>query len=247
MTPRGGEFLCQTLNAEMYLPLTKKNFYVMLNGTDSNVLAKCPLFYTPFQLNEDEKWVDRKGKAKPSTLPWSPSEPNGAGLQRCTHIRPDNYAIYDIFCESSAAGCPICKFTEKPVLLLKGIDDYMHHQKSCYFQFHYFFKGLCPKSSVEYRYVLEIGQSTNEMLVFKGFNELFLVFNKDMSKWMISKQINSSSADDIIGMQVEKSATPIGLQEWNMMSEDCNGVKPLKLTSVSRTLEMRVYFVSIND
>ena len=120
VTPRGGEFLCQTLNAEMYLPLTKKNFYEMLNGTDSNVLAKCPLFYTPFQLNEDEKWVDRKGKAKPSTLPWSTSEPNGAGLQRCTHIRPDNYAIYDIFCESSAAGCPICKFTEKPVLLLKG-------------------------------------------------------------------------------------------------------------------------------
>ena len=94
---------------------------------------------------------------------------------------------------------------------------------------------MCPKSSVEYRYVLEIGQSNNEMLVFKGFNELFLVFNKVKMKWMISKEINSSNAENIIGMQMEKSETPIGLQDWNMMSEDCNGVKPLKLTSVSRT------------
>ena len=44
---------------------------------------------------------------------------------------------------------------------------------------------------------------------------------------------NSSSSEAmLVGHQVNKQPTPIGLQEWNMMDEDCKGVVSLKMTSV---------------
>ena len=202
VSPKGGEFLCETLNAEMYIQETKREYYGMLNITDSSVLQKCPILFSPLRMNERNEWVDQNGKSKPRELDWSPSEPNGGGLQRCTDMRTENYAIYDVFCKSSGSGCAICKWTDKPVMLLKG---------------------LCSNAAIEYRFVLEIGDTHNRMLVFKGFNSLFVIYDKVLDRWVLSKSMDNSSSSDamLVGHQVNKQPTPIGLQEWNMMDEDC--------------------------
>ena len=211
VSPKGGEFLCKTLNAEMYIQRTELKYHQMINKTDEFVLQKCPILFSPLRMNARNEWVDQNGRQKPQALNWSPSEPNGGGLQRCTDMRTENYAIYDVFCKSSGSGCAICKWTEKPVLLLKG---------------------LCPNADVEYRFVLEIGDTHNQMLVFKGFNGLFIIYYKGLDRWVLSRSMNATE-NNLVGHQVSKQPTPIGLQDWNIEDEDCKGVMPLKMTSVS--------------
>ena len=121
---------------------------------------KCHYIILPFFLTLDGKWLDKDGNGRPEELLWQISEPNGGGLQKCTITDPLRYGyrIVDAFCKGSIAfACPMCKWKQNPILLLKG---------------------LCPNSDIEYRYVLQIGETHNDMLIFKGFNNLYILFSQ---------------------------------------------------------------------
>ena len=206
-----GQTFCKTLSGEMFVPKTEIAFQQLLNETYPDVLEKCLYPSVPYTLNGDRKWVDQNGNSKPNELKWVPSEPNGGGLQNCMVLNHD-YAAYDVFCDYPA--CPLCKWTQNPVLLLKG---------------------LCEDVDIEYRYVLEIGVTHNSMLVFKGFNALYILFDVTSDCWLLSKTLNTSDTVNIIGTQVSENPTPIGLQNWKMMDKHCNGVMSLKMSSVRFT------------
>ena len=106
-------------------------------------------------------------------------------------------------------------------------------------------KGLCPNSDIEYRYVLQIGETHNDMLIFKGFNNLYILYEKYLNRWVISKTINTTDAKNIIAKQEVKQATPIGLNNWKVFDDDCPGIVPLKMTSVSCLLKIGYWYKNI--
>ena len=61
VSPLGGSFLCQILNANMYIQETKASYETMLNKTNEMVLKKCPILFTPLAMNEKDEWIDKKG------------------------------------------------------------------------------------------------------------------------------------------------------------------------------------------
>ena len=211
--PIHGMSMCKSVTAELFIPQTKEAYYQMVKRTDPKVLEKCPYVILPFTQQGIGNWIDQDGKSFPTELKWLASEPNGGILQKCTITSPMiyEYEAADVACESFSLACPICKWKQTPVFLLKG---------------------LCANFDIEYRYVLEIGDTFNEMLIFKGFNGLFILFDKDINRWIVSRTTNTKDAKSMIAMQVDKQNSPIGLRDWKMMDDDCQGVMPLKVSSV---------------
>ena len=206
---------------------TKVVFNLIFNETEYSVIKKCHYIILPFFLTLDGKWLDKDGNGRPEELMWQISEPNGGGLQKCTITDPlrYEYRIVDAFCKGSIAfACPMCKWKQNPILLLKG---------------------LCPNSDIEYRYVLQIGETHNDMLIFKGFNNLYILYEKYLNRWVISKTINTTDAKNIIAKQEVKQATPIGLNNWKVFDDDCPGIVPLKMTSVSCLLKIGYWYKNI--
>ena len=121
--------------------------------------------------------------------------------------------FYDVFCNTKR--CPICKWTKNPVFLLKG---------------------LCPQSTVEYRYTLRLNELYNGFLAFKGFSKDYnIVYDKSKEIYVLAKSINMKDQnpaindDKIIGKSTDN---PIGLQTWRINDGVCNQTIQLKMTSV---------------
>ena len=209
--PANAQLQCNILNAELYIQRTEVEYRQMLKDTNPSLIKKCPLLILPYFLNNNGKWLDQDGNSIPNDMRWGSSEPNGGGLQKCSVTKTSTYELHDIFCDLSGTGCFVCMWTQKPVLLLKG---------------------MCLDAKIEYRFILEIGETYNDNLVFKGFNSLFMIYYKDLDTWTLSKSMKSNG-NEIIASQVSKQPTPLGLHEWNFQHDGCKGIRWLKMSSVS--------------
>ena len=197
------------------------SFYELINKTSPQIFNKCQYLLLPY-FYKNGSWIDQDGNGFFEELKWLESEPNGGGLQKCTITNPKShdYKVADAFCESLVTACPICKWTQNPTLLLKGLQR-------------------CSNLDIEYRFVLEVGQMHNDMLLFKGFdNRHYILYENGMKKWVLTKGKDTSIMENIIGYQVDRHETPIGLHDWKMTKDDCTDTFPLKMTSVNLTFQI---------
>ena len=210
------KLICHNWGGEMYSPKSQEELSKILNDSSSaSNNVKCGLALLPIYLNDQGEWEDTSKEPITSTdIIWNKGEPNGSGRQRCVVIS-NRYTFYDVFCSSKR--CPFCKWRKNPVFLLKG---------------------LCPQSTIEYRYVLRINVLYLGLLAFKGFsNDYYILYDTKRETYVIAKSINfedqnpSIDEDNIIGLGLNAD-TPMGLQAWRINDAVCNETISLKLTSV---------------
>ena len=84
----------------------------------------------------------------------------------------------------------------------------------------------------------------------KGFSRDSIVFDGNTKNWMIvDQQFSGSNMQlkdnfDILGTKsIEKSGSmiPTGLHQWTLVDRSCNETRTLKLSSVSRYIEYKLF------
>ena len=151
---------------------------------------------------------------------WLLGQPNGQEMQQCIQFFASTGEFNDESC--SYKTCFICEWVREPVFVLKG---------------------LCKTIEVDEKFVLLPDVTYDDNLFFFGFGTHNIIYNMDMNSWLIVADLMDDlikpegmlKPSKIIGaFQPDKFSNqmPIGRHVWNLTTATCNGMVPLKLTSV---------------
>ena len=109
-------------------------------------------------------------------------------------------------------------------------------------------RGLCSKSQIDTQFVLRPEIEFDKNIFFYGLGKNSIIFDKEKNSWLIVED----NAYDLIGLEntsarpknilgtlwldsSDSHHTPVGTHKWNL-TDKCNNVLPLKLTSVSYSI-----------
>ena len=176
-------------------------------------------FIASFKRMPNESWVDQNESIMIQNSLWSPGQPNGGDLQQCSTYRRISGKYYD--CSCLYKSCFVCSWRYQPLFTLRG---------------------LCSKSQIDTQFVLRPQLDYDKNIFFYGLGKNSLIFDKEKNAWLIVE-------DDLIGLEntaarpknilgtllldsYDSNHTPVGTHQWNL-TDKCNNVLPLKLTSVS--------------
>ena len=166
----------------------------------------------------NESWVDQNENVFLQNSLWSPGQPNGGDIQKCSTYNIDSGKYYDDSCFYKA--CFVCSWKYLPLFTLRG---------------------LCAKSQIDTQFVLRPQLEFDKDLYFYGVGENNIIFDKEKHSWLIVED----KTQDLIGSEntpirpknilgtlwSDNRHTPVGTQLWNL-TDGCNNLLPLKLTSV---------------
>ena len=169
----------------------------------------------------NESWVDQNENVLINNSLWSPGQPNGGDFQKCSIYNKITGKYYDESCLYKS--CFVCSWKYQPLFTLRG---------------------LCAKTQIDTQFVLRPELEFDKDLFFYGVGKNSIIFDQVKNSWLIVED----KAEDLIGPEntsvrpknilgtfwldnSDSHQTPIGTQLWNL-TDKCNNLLPLKLTSV---------------
>ena len=201
------------------------NFFV--SGETKNISLSvsktpiCGLLISPIKKNETGNLINQISKETVHLdHMWSLGQPNGHEIQQCIQFYASTGEFNDASC--SYKTCFVCEWIREPV---------------------FFLRGLYKNSEVDEKYVLMPDMTYDDNLFFYGFELTNIIFKKNMNSWLIVADLmvelikpeGLKEPSKIVGaFQPDKfgNQMPIGRHTWNLTTADCNGMVPLKFTSV---------------
>ena len=169
----------------------------------------------------NESWVDQNENVFLQNSLWSPGQPNGGDIQKCSTYNIDSGKYYDDSCFYKA--CFVCSWKYLPLFTLRG---------------------LCAKSQIDTQFVLRPQLEFDKDLYFYGVGENNIIFDKEKHSWLIVEDKTheligpdntSARPKNILGTfwldNPDSHHTPVGTQMWNL-TDRCNTLLALKITSV---------------
>ena len=194
------------------------SFLVSVSGTACN-----GKFIAPFRRMHNELWVDQNDDMMMiSNSLWFQGQPDGGDFQKCSTYKTIHGKYYDTSC--SYKSCFICSWKYQPLFTLRG---------------------LCAKSQVDTQFVLRPELDFDKNIFFYGLGKNSIIFDKKKNAWLIVEdntydliglENTSARPKNILGTlwldSYDSHHIPVGTHKWNL-TDKCNNVLPLKLTSVS--------------
>ena len=179
-------------------------------------------FIASFERMLNESWIDQNENITLDTSLWSPGQPNGGDIQTCSSYKIDSGKYLDISC--STKKCFVCSWKNQPLFTLRGV---------------------CANSQIDTHFVLRTEIEFDKNIFFYGLGKNSIIFDKEKNAWLIVEDnsydligLDNTSArpKNILGTlwldSYDSHHTPVGTYKWNL-TDKCNNVLPLKLTSVS--------------
>ena len=192
-------------------------FSVSVNGTECN-----KDFIASFIRMPNESWVDQNKNITLDNSLWSPGQPNGGDLQKCSLYNIISGKYDDDSCLYKA--CFVCSWKYQPLFTLRG---------------------LCAKSQIDTQYVLRPQLVFDKNLFFYGVGKNNIIFDQEKQSWLIVEDKDHEligpentyvRPKSILGTlwldKYDSHQTPVGTQLWNL-TDRCNNILPLTLTHVS--------------
>ena len=194
--------------------------------TVSVIGTKCASdqFIAPFRRMPNETWVDQNKNDMLPDSSWNPGQPNGGDLQKCSTYSMITGKYYD--CSCLYKSCFVCSWKYQPLFTLRG---------------------LCTKSQIDTQFVLRPKLDFDKNVFFYGVGKNSIIFDEEKQSWLIVEdkiyeligpENSPARPKNILGIlwlddsENHHIHTPVGTQKWNL-TDKCNNVLPLKLTSVS--------------
>ena len=179
-------------------------------------------FIAPFRRMPNESWANQNENIAVHNILWSPGQPNGGELQKCSTYNIISGEYYDTSCLYKS--CFVCSWKYQPAFTLRG---------------------LCAKSQIDTQFILRPELEFDRNVFFYGVGKNSIIFDQEKHSWLIVED----KAEDLLGPEntsarpknilgtlwldnSDSQQTPVGTQIWNL-TDRCNTVLPLKLTHVS--------------
>ena len=179
-------------------------------------------FIASFERMPNESWIDQIENITLDSGLWSPGQPNGGDIQTCTSYKINSGKYLDISCWDKK--CFVCSWKNQPLFTLRGV---------------------CAKSQIDTHFVLQAEIEFDKNIFFYGLGKNSIIFDKEKNAWLIVEdnyydliglENTSARPKNILGTLLldshDSHHTPVGTHKWNL-TDKCNNVLPLKLTSVS--------------
>ena len=170
----------------------------------------------------NESWVDQNENIFLNNSLWSPGEPNGGDIQKCSVYNIISGKYYDDSCLYKA--CFVCSWKYQPLFTLRG---------------------LCAMTQLDTQFILRPQLEFDKDLFFYGVGKNNIIFDQEKHSWLIVEdkdhevigpENTSVRPKNILGSlwldSSDSHHTPVGTNKWNL-TDKCNTVLPLKLTHVS--------------
>ena len=179
-------------------------------------------FIASFRRMPNESWIDQNENITLDNSLWSPGQPNGGDIQTCSTYQISSGKYLDSSCLFKS--CFVCSWKNQPLFTLRG---------------------LCAKSEIDTQFVLRPQLDFDKNVFFYGVGKNSIIFDKEKNSWLIVEdkaheligpENTSARPKNILGTlwldNSDSHHTPVGTQLWNL-TDRCNSLLPLKLTSVS--------------
>ena len=178
----------------------------------------------------NESWVDQNENVMLHNSLWVPGQPNGGDLQKCSSYTSINGKYYDTSCLFKS--CFVCSWKYQPIFTLRG---------------------LCPKSQIDTQFILRPQLEFDKNIFLYGVRKNNIIFDEEKHSWLIVEdkaedltrpENTYARTKNILGTlwldSSDSHHTPFGTQLWNL-TDRCNNLLPLKLTSVSNNIKKFTY------